>query len=111
MSADDVLVEPENINQEAKKIDGTLKIHHIERFQVKGVFGLKFYNLAEDSNPFHTEWYANGKDVVICGHETAYIDNNHCASCFQQYHPNETKEWIQCPALCEQWFHEECFYD
>ena len=123
LSADEVLVEPENIVQEAKKIDGTQKIHHIERFQVKGVFGLKFYNLqskgvfglkfynlAEDSNPFHTEWYANGKNVVICGHETANVDSNHCASCFQQYDANESKEWIQCPALCTQWFHEECFY-
>ena len=39
----DVLSEPENIEQESKK---TLTIHHIERFQMKGVYALKFLHLA-----------------------------------------------------------------
>ena len=32
-------------------------------------FGLKFFYLAEDKKPFLTRCYANGKDVIICGHE------------------------------------------
>ena len=39
----------------------------MERFEVKGVYGLKFFYLAEDEQPFYTQWYSNGKDVVICG--------------------------------------------
>ena len=41
------LNEPENIKQESKKIPETLKIHHVERFEVKEVYGLKFFDLAE----------------------------------------------------------------
>ena len=26
----------------------------------------------------------NGKDVVICGHEIADIDDNHCALCLKE---------------------------
>ena len=36
----DILSEPENIEQESKKIRETLTIHHIERFQMKGVYAL-----------------------------------------------------------------------
>ena len=39
----DVLNEPENIEQESKKIPETLKVHHVERFEVKRVYGLKFF--------------------------------------------------------------------
>ena len=39
----DVLNEPENIEQESKKITETLKIHHVERFEVKGVYVLKSF--------------------------------------------------------------------
>ena len=63
----DVLNEPENIEQESKKIPETLKVHHVERFEVKGVYGLKFFYLAEDEQPFYTQWYSNAKDVFICG--------------------------------------------
>ena len=38
----DVLNEPENIEQLSKKILETLKLHHVERFEVKGV--LKFFS-------------------------------------------------------------------
>ena len=81
----DVLNEPENIEQESKKIPETLKVHHVERFEVKGVYGLKFFYLAEDEQPFYTQWYSNGKDVVICRHEIADVDDNHCALCLEEY--------------------------
>ena len=78
-----VLNEPENIEQESKKIPETLKVHHVERFEVKGVYGLKSFYLAENEQPFYTQWYSNGKDVVICGHEIA--DDNLCALCHEEY--------------------------
>ena len=74
----DVLNEPENIEQESKKIPETLKVHHVERFEVKGVYGLKVSYLAENEQPFYTQWYSNGKDLVICGHKIADVDDNHC---------------------------------
>ena len=42
LSDTDVLNVPENIEQESKKIPETLKVHHVERFEVKGVYGLNF---------------------------------------------------------------------
>ena len=39
----DVLHEPENIEHEFKKNPETLKVHYMERFEVKGVYGLKFF--------------------------------------------------------------------
>ena len=74
---------PENIEQESKKIPETLKVHHVERFEVKVVHGLKFFYLAEDEQPVYTQWYSNAKDVVICGHEIADVDDNHCALCLE----------------------------
>ena len=106
----DVRSKPENIEQELKKIPETLTIHHIERFQMKGVYALKFFHLAEDEQPFYTQWYANGKDAVICRYKSSEFDDNHCASCHEEYQQRENKEWIQCPGLCQQWYHEQCFY-
>ena len=95
----DVLNEPENIEQESKKIPETLKVHHVERFEVKGVYGLKFFYLAEGEKPFYTQWYSNEKDVVICGHEIADVDDNHCALFLEEYQQREDK-WIQCLGFC-----------
>ena len=50
----DVLNDPENIKQESKKIPETHKVQHVERFKVKGVYGLKFFHLIEDEEPFYT---------------------------------------------------------
>ena len=106
----DVLNEPENIKQESKKIPETLKVHDVERFEVKGVHDLKIFYLAEDEQSFYTQWYSNGKDVVTCGHENADVDDNHCALCLEEYQQRK-KEWIQCPGLCQQWYHKQCFFN
>ena len=39
----DVLNEPKNIEQESKMIPETLKVHYVKRFEVKEVYGLKFF--------------------------------------------------------------------
>ena len=44
---------------------------------------IKVFYLAEDEQLFYTQWYSHGKDVVICGHETADVDDNHCALCLE----------------------------
>ena len=43
LSDTNVLNEPENIEQKFKKIPETLKVHHMERFEVKEVYDLKFF--------------------------------------------------------------------
>ena len=106
---EDVFEEPENMEQESIPIRETLKIHKIERSEMKGIYGLKFFYLAEDEKPFFTQWYANGKDVLVCGHDDGDVDTNHCAACLVEY--DKAEEWIQCPGLREQWFHEQCFYN
>ena len=78
---------------------------------LKGVYGLKFFYLAEDEKPFFTQSYANDKDVIVCAHENSFVDNGHCAFSFGKYSHDGNVEWIKCPALWQQWFHEQCFYN
>ena len=100
----------EHRKQESKKIPETPKVHHVKRFEVKGVYGLEFFYLAEDAQPFYTQWCSNGKDVVTCGHEISDGDDNHHALCLEEYQQRK-EEWIQCPGLCQQWYHEQCFFN
>ena len=72
----------------------------MERFEVKVVYDLKLFYLTEDAQSFYTQWYVNGKDVVICGHEIADVDDNHCAFYVEEYQQRK-KGWIQCPGLCQ----------
>ena len=99
LSDTDVMNEPENIEQESKNIPETLNVYQAERLEVKGVYGLKIFYQTEDEQPFYTQWYSNGKDVVICGYEITDADDNHCVLCFEEY--QQRKEWIQCPGLCQ----------
>ena len=43
-------------------------------------------------NTFFKQWYANGKDVTVCGHEKSDVDNDHCPSCFGKYSHYGNKE-------------------
>ena len=36
---------------------------------LKRVYGLKLFYLVKEENPLFTECYANGKDVIVCGHD------------------------------------------
>ena len=91
--------EPENMEQESIPIRESLKIHKIERSEMKGIYRLNFFYLAEDKKPFFTQWYANGKDVLVCGYDDGEVDTNHCAASSVEY--DNAEEWIQCPGLCE----------
>ena len=104
----DVLDEPEVV-QSAPTIQGTLKIHKVERrFNNAGICQLKFYTLTQDENPFYTHWYRHETDSEVCGHEDDDSDDNTCSHCHTKY-ADDDSEWLQCP-LCSQWFHEVCFY-
>ena len=55
---------------------------------------IKVFYLAEDEQLFYTQWYSHGKEVVICWHETADVDDNHCALFHEEYQQRK-EEWIQ----------------
>ena len=93
VSIEDIFEEPENMEQESIPIRETLKSHKIERSEMKGIYGLKYFYLAEDEKPFFIQWYANGKDVLICVHDDGEVDTNHCAACSVEY--DKAEEWIQ----------------
>ena len=78
---------------------------------LKDVYGLKFFYLAKNGKPFFIQCHASGKDVIVCGYKNSNVDNDHCASCFGKYSHNGNEEGIQCPALCQQWFDKQCFYN
>ena len=91
------------------KLSLNLRPQRIRR--LKGVYGLKFFYLAENKKLFFTQSYTNGKNVIVCGHENSNADNDHCASCYGKYSHNKKEEWVQCPALYQQGFNEQCFYN
>jgi len=66
LPADEVLVEPDDIEM-SPKIKDTLKIHLVKRsFDQQRVPVLKFFKLATDVKPFFTQYYGEN---MSCGHE------------------------------------------
>ena len=104
----DVIDEPEMV-QSAPAIQGTLKIHKVERrFNKAGICQLRFHTLTQEIAPFYTHWYRRETDAQVCGHEDGNSDDNTCSHCHTKY-ADDGSDWLQCP-LCTQWFHEVCFY-
>ena len=102
LASEEVMDEPEEV-QSAKPIPQTLKVHKVVREKnEQGVFCNKFFYLSSDEVPFYTQWY-----IQACGHVIKNLDDNTCSCCFAKY--KESENWLKCP-LCNQWFHEDCFY-
>ena len=92
------------------KIPIALKVHKVLRtYNEDNVCKMEFYELADETDPFHIQWYRKEGDPEVCGHNqlpfTYEIDQT-CAYCKERYKGNE--EWLECK-LCDQWFHEACF--
>ena len=104
LSEGDVMVEPEGTAQ-AKWIDGTQKVHMLERRIMNGIAGIDFFFDAAQDGPFHTQWYPNEDGLLQCGHDVAGINENHCGSCRGKWKGLE--DWLQCQ-VCQAWFHESC---
>ena len=70
---------------------------------------MEFYELADETDPFHIQWYRKEGDPEVCEHNqlplSCEIDQT-CGYCKERYKGNE--EWLKCK-LCDQWFHEACF--
>ena len=59
---------------------------------MKGIYGLKFFYLAKNEKPFSTQWFTNGKDLIVCGHKNSDVDNDHCVFCFIKHSQNENEQ-------------------
>ena len=101
------IVEPVGI-ESARKIKDTLKIRKFERkVDPNGNKYINFYKITDDEEPFHVQWYGSENDV-ICGHVNSSDNDNQCPKCSRIY--KEGEEWLCC-SVCNNWFHEECFYE
>ena len=70
---------------------------------------MEFYELADETNPFHIQRYCKEGEPEVCGHNQlplSYETDQTCGYCKERYKGNE--EWLECK-LCDQWFHEACF--
>ena len=101
--AEDVLIEPDNI-EASPRVKDTLHIHMIKWFfDEQNVPYLQFFKMATDEKPFFTQFY--GEEA--CGHQKTAADDNHRYSCHEDYEP--TEEWPQC-SICKVWSHSNCFF-
>ena len=101
----EMMEEPEDVAS-APSVQGTLKVHHVERCYEMGVCHLKFFYIAGDEEPFHTQWYRKPTDAQVCGHTIKNIGDNNCSYCQKEY---DLTEWLHCP-ICKQRYHEACFH-
>ena len=102
MPIDEVLEEPEDIEQSSPRI--------ARSFSIDGVCKLEFFKTAVDEQPFHVQSCKKDRDPAVCGHAElplCYNPDQACAECHGIYAKN--KEWLE-RNLCDQWFHEECFF-
>ena len=103
----DEIVDPERVHQ-APSIPETLSIHRfVRQINDRGDCSIEFFKTAVDREAFYTQCYKEDGDVV-CGHEKSNKSNNECLTC-GEWNTEDGSEWLQCP-ICEQWFHETCFY-
>ena len=104
----DEIVESESIHQ-APSIPETLSIHKfVRQINGRGDCSIEFLKTAAvNQEAFHTQWY-NKADDVACGHNKFDKSDNECSTC-RKWYAEDGSEWLQCP-ICEQWFHEICFY-
>ena len=107
----EVLEEPEDIEKSSPRIDGTLQVYKIARsFSTDGVCKLEFFKTVVDEQPFHVPYYKKDGDPDVCGQARLSLCYNLDQTC-AEYHGIYAKdqEWLE-RSLCEQWFHEECFF-
>ena len=63
-----------------------------------------------DEQPFQVQYCKKDGDPDVCGHAKiplCYNPDQTCTECHGIYAKDQG--WLEC-SLCDQWFHEECFF-
>ena len=108
MAQNEIMAELQDI-ETSPKIPRTLKVHKVLRTYNEDVCKIEFYELADETDPFHIQWYRKEGEPEVCGHyqlPLSYEIDQKCGYCKERY--KEKVEWLQCK-LCDEWFHEACF--
>ena len=106
MAENEIMAEPQDI-ETSPKIPRRLKVHKFVRtYNEDNVYKIEFYKLADETNPFHIQWYRKEGNPGVCGYiqlPLNYETDQTCGYCKDRYKGNE--EWLDCK-LCDHWFHE-----
>ena len=97
MPTDEVLEEPEDIQNSSPRIYCTLEVHKIARsFSTAGVCKLEFFKTAVDEQPFLVQYYKKDRDPDVSGHAElplCYNSDQTCAKCYGIYAKDQ--EWLE----------------
>ena len=80
---------------------------HFQSTAIRRDCSIELLKTVVDQEAFQTQWHCKAGDVA-CGHNKSNKSDNACSTCGEWYTEVGSK-WLQCP-ICEQWFHETCFY-
>ena len=112
MPINELLTETDN-TEKAPKIPETLSIHKVTRsFDEDNICFIDFFRVANDDDPFFTQFYRKDDHQEVCGHRDLpllFDVDQACAFCKAKNVASKEKEdLLQCK-LYEQWFHQSCF--
>ena len=88
------MTEPQDIIT-SPKIPRTLKV--LRTYNEDNVCKMEFYELADETDPFHIQWYRKEGDPEVCGHNQLPLSceiDQMCGYCKERYKGNE--EWLGC---------------
>ena len=64
----EIMAEPQDI-EKSLKISRTLKVHKVSRTYIEDkVCKMEFYEVGDETDPFHTQWYRKEGDPEDCRH-------------------------------------------
>ena len=100
LAENEIMAEPQDI-ETLTKTPRTLKVHKVLRtYNEDNVRKMEFYELADETDPFHFQWYCKEDDPEVRGHNQlllSYEIDQMCGYCKERYKRNQ--EWLECK-LC-----------
>ena len=95
LTENEIMAEPHDF---VTKIPGALKVHKVLRtYNEDNVCKMEFYELADEIDSFHIQWYPKEGDPEVCWHNQlslSYEIDQMCGYCKERYKGNE--EWLGC---------------